>query len=123
MNAVQFSNYCVQELLASYAPVACCLCIEKNPVYRKKPYGNTKTCHNLYYNFFSLPDFTKYGTLCQSNFIHTSAIWWHQIVTSHFMISFLLLPHIFFKGTQGTQKPYFSYIIIRCYLAGFMSPF
>ena len=52
MNAVQFSNYCVQELLASYAPVACCLCIEQNPVYRKKPHGNTKTCHNLYYNFF-----------------------------------------------------------------------
>ena len=30
--------------------------------------------------------------------------WWHQIVTSHFMTSFLLLPHKFFKGTHRNPK-------------------
>ena len=87
-------------------------------VQKEKPYRNTKTCHNLYYNFFSLPDFTKYGALCQSNFIRGMS-WLHQIVTSHFMTSFLLLPHKFFKGTHRKPKGCISKITIRCYLPVF----
>ena len=86
-NVIHFQRYemiVCRSLLASYCLLS--LYFEKLSVPKKKNVSKHQNMpYNLYRKFFSLLDITKYGALCQSNFIRVmvapnSDVTFHDIV-------------------------------------------